>query len=491
MEAAQITASGRGELRDETRSSRRWVRAGWLVAGALPLVGLISLLLRSQLDPNWDNHKLHFVLFAAVGCLVAALAYGAGEAATKRGDARVLLISLAFLATGGFLLLHAIGTPGILFKGELAGFQVAIPVGLLVAAVFAFGSAFVDLSPGFAAAVMRRRSLLRGTVLAVMGVWSVWTMAKLSPLGQPGSEGATDSLLAILAGLGVLVYGLAAARYWIVYRDRMSLLPASVIACFVLLSEAMVGVAVTGERKWHASWWEWHALIIAAYLIIGFAARREWREERFRLLYLPDTREQVRDVSVLFSDLCGFTSFAERSTPGEVATLLSAYYEVAAPLITRRFGGEIEKFMGDGMMATFNSRGDQPDHAVRAAGAGLALQQEIGRLADQNPGWPRLRVGVNTGVAVLRELGGHGHVAYALLGDTINTGSRLEGQAPVGGVLIGSETYRQLPDGAAAQAISGLTVKGKQTAVDAYILHALPRAGTRVDPRAPRVRARG
>jgi len=77
---------------------------------------------------------------------------------------------------------------------------------------------------------------------------------------------------------------------------------------------------------------------------------------------------------------------------------------VAAPLISYQFGGEVEKFMGDGMMATFNSGGDQPNHAVRAAGAGLALQRELGRLADAHPGWPRLRVGVNSGEAVLREL---------------------------------------------------------------------------------------
>jgi class 3 adenylate cyclase len=475
-----LTASARAELGGEssTSQSRRWVQAAWVLAGALPLIGLGSLLLRSQLDPHLENHKVHFVLFAAVGGVAAALAYVAGEAATKRGDARVLLISLAFLATGGFLWLHAIGTPGILFSSELAGFQVAIPVGLLVAAIFAFGSAFIDLSPEFAPAVMSRRALLRGAVFVAMGVWSVWTLAKLPPLNHAGSEGATDSLLAILAALGVVVYGLAAARYWVVYSEQVSLLPASVIACFVLLSEAMVGVAVTGERKWHASWWEWHGLIIAAYLIIGFAARREWRDERFRLLYLPETRHRTTNVSVLFTDLAGFTSFSERSTPSEVATLLGAYYEVAAPLISQRFGGEIEKFMGDGMMATFNSRGDQPDHALRAAGAGLALQREVGRLADQNPGWPRLRVGVNTGVAVLRELGGYGHIAYSLVGDTVNTASRLQGRAPVDGVLIGSETYRQLPDGAAVEALGGVIVKGKDSALEAYVLHGLPAEAT-------------
>jgi class 3 adenylate cyclase len=260
----------------------------------------------------------------------------------------------------------------------------------------------------------------------------------------------------------------------IVIRGRLGLLPASVVACFVLLAEAMIGVATTGERSWHASWWEWHGLVVAAYVIIGFAARREWRDERFRHLYLPTTRQRRQDVSVLFSDLAGFTSFAERSDASEVAELLSTYYEVAAPLISREFGGEVEKFIGDGLMATFNSRGDQPDHALRAAGAGLALQQALGRLAERHPGWPRLRVGVNTGEAVLRELGGHGYVAYTLVGDTINTGSRLEGKAPAGGVLIGAETFRQLPDGAVVEAIRGLQVKGKADALDAYLLHSLP-----------------
>jgi class 3 adenylate cyclase len=249
----------------------------------------------------------------------------------------------------------------------------------------------------------------------------------------------------------------------------MRLLPASVIACFVLLSEAMIGVAVTGERNWHASWWEWHALIVVAYLIIGFAARREWRDERFRHLYLPTTRQRSREISVLFSDLAGFTAFSERSTPNEVATLLSAYHEVAAPLIFRRFGGKIEKFMGDGMMASFNSRGDQPDHALRAAGAGLALQRELSRLADEHPGWPRARVGVNTGEAVVSEVGGPGLIEYTLVGDTINTGSRLEGQAPVGGVLIGAETYRRLPKDAVVRPMGAVKVKGKEAAVDAYL----------------------
>ena len=446
----------------------------WATALALPLIGLASLLLRKQLDPHFENYRAHFVIFGAVGGLAFVLGYAAGEAANRRGDARVLLLSLAFMATGGFLGLHAIGTAGVLFTTEHGGFMVAIPVGLLVAAVFAFGSAFVDVRPEIGPWLVRRRTILRVFVLTAMAGWLVWTVLDLPPLGTTNSEAARGNLLTVLAIIGTIVYAVSAARYWTIFRHDRKLLPAAVIACFLLLSEAMIGVAVTGERQWHASWWEWHGLIVSAYVIIGVAARREWRDERFRHLYLPSTRQRSQDISVLFGDLVGFTPFSERSTSGEVAEVLNTYWSTAAPLITRRFGGELEKFIGDSIAATFNSRGDQPDHALRAARAALALQEELAIIASQHPEWPRLRVGVNSGEAVLREIGGHGHVAYPLVGDTINTGSRLESLAPAGGVLIGADTYEQLPDGAVVEARTGIRVKGKTDTVHAYVLLALP-----------------
>ena len=478
MSTAELHLSHATFAPSQGRRARSALAVGaWALAAALPLVGLVSLLLREQLDPNWHNHRVHFTLFLAVGVGVSVLAYAAGDAANRRGDARVQLISLAFLATGGFLGLHALGTAGVLFTHEYAGFKVANPVGLVVAAIFALASAFVDLRPGFGPLVVRHRVALRRSVLAAMGVWFVWTVAELPPLHEPSSEGGSRSLLAVMAAVGAVVYAAAAARYGYVYRARIGLLQASVIACFVLLAEAMVGVALTGERAWHASWWEWHALIVTAYAVVSYAAHREWRDERFRGLYLPTTRERDQSVSVLFSDLAGFTAFAERVKPAEVARVLNTYYAVAVPLITRRFGGEVEKFMGDGIMATFNSRGDQRDHAVRAAGAALALQRELTAVAESNPGWPRLRVGVNSGVAVVRELGGDGFVAYVVVGDAVNTASRLENAAPEGGVLIGAETRRALPDGSVVEAVPGLRVKGKQETVDAYLLRALPASG--------------
>ena len=182
-----------GGASGQERRSRHRVRpaaVAWVLAGALPLIGLVSLLLRSQLDPHLENHRLHFVLFGLVGAVAFALGYAAGEAANRRGDARVLLLSLAFMTTGGFMGLHALGTPDILFSADYSGFKVAIPVGLLVSAVFAAASAFVDLRPEFASWTIHYRGLLRGAVLVAMALWFVWTVAKLPPLGGPNSEAA-------------------------------------------------------------------------------------------------------------------------------------------------------------------------------------------------------------------------------------------------------------------------------------------------------------
>ena len=181
----------------------------------------------------------------------------------------------------------------------------------------------------------------------------------------------------------------------------------------------------------------------------------------------------LETVSVLFADLAGFTTFAEQSPQADVATMLSAYYGLATPLISQRFGGEVEKFIGDAIMATFNTRGDQPDHAIRAAGAAVELQRQMRSLAADHPEWPRLRVGVNTGQATVREMGGPGYIAYAVVGDTVNVASRLQTLAPLGDVLIGHETYRRLPPNVIAEAHRAMRLKGKSIPVDAYVLRSL------------------
>jgi class 3 adenylate cyclase len=162
--------------------------------------------------------------------------------------------------------------------------------------------------------------------------------------------------------------------------------------------------------------------------------------------------------------------------------MLRAYYEIATPLIARRFKGEVEKFAGDGIFATFNRRGDQPDHAQRALGAAAALQAEVARIRSARPDWPGLRVGVNSEPVVVSEMGGSGYVVYAAVGDTVNVAARLQAAAPIGGVLVGERT-RRLVDGAAPLLPTPrLRVKGKTQEIDAYLLQ-LPDPRTSPEPR--------
>ena len=70
-------------------------------------------------------------------------------------------------------------------------------------------------------------------------------------------------------------------------------------------------VVIAWARNWHVSWWEWHVLMLLAFVAIALAARREWHEERFSALYLDETLAGAQDVSILFADLAGFTPFAE------------------------------------------------------------------------------------------------------------------------------------------------------------------------------------
>jgi class 3 adenylate cyclase len=164
--------------------------------------------------------------------------------------------------------------------------------------------------------------------------------------------------------------------------------------------------------------------------------------------------------------------------------MLNAYFDVAIPPVVRREGGDIDRIIGDALMATFNRRGDQPDHAERAARAALALQDATGEIAARHPSWPRFRVGVNTGPAMVGVLGTAGGRTHTAIGDTVNLAARLEGQAPVGGAALGPETVRRLP-GARTEPIGTLTVKGKTEPVEVHRLIALVDDGGSGAPGAP------
>jgi class 3 adenylate cyclase len=438
----------------------------WVAALALPILGLVLLLAAPDTDVQWEHHPSHFWLVLSAALTSAALAVSTSAVALRRSDARLYLVSLAFLSAAGFLGLHALATPGVLLDTPNQGFAVATPIGLLLSSLFAAASA-MPLRPERAQAVMRHARLLRGVLLGAMAVWAAWSLASVAPLDDPTPvERATGVLLAVPA-VALVLYAVAAGRYLAMALHSGSPILLGVTSAWVLLAEATIAVAF--GRNWHASWWEWHLLMLVAFGAIAVVARREEAEERFSDLYLDHTAAGTREVSVLFADLAGFTSFAEGREPREVTEMLNAYFEVAIPPIVREHGGEIDRLIGDAIMATWGTRGDQPDHAERAVNAAAALQMETARVGAAHPDWPRFRAAVNTGEALVGVVGAESGRSYTVIGDTVNVAARLESRAPTGGVVVGGATLRAVP-GLRATSLGEIEVKGKLERVDAYLL---------------------
>jgi class 3 adenylate cyclase len=438
----------------------------WGLALALPLAGLVLVLAAPGADVIWEHHPSHFWLVLSTAAVSTTLAFATSATALRRADARLFLISLSFLAAAGFLTLHALATPGVLLDGPNAGFTIATPVGLLVSAVFA-GMSALPLPPERARIVTRRARLLRGGLIALMVAWAAVSLGSVPPLDDPTpAERASGGFLTV-AVLALIPYAFAAWRYArIAIRTGAPLLLA-VASAYALLAEAMIAAALA--RSWHASWWEWHVLMLIAFGAIAWSARREDPEERFSDLYLDQTAAGTREVSVMFADLEGFTRFSEGRDPREVSEMLNAYLRVAIPPIVEEHGGEIDRLIGDAIMATWGTRGDQPDHAQRAVRAALAVQRETSAIADQHPGWPRFRAGVNTGEALVGVLGAESGRSYTVIGDAVNLAARLESHAPAGRVVIGPTTLRAVP-GLRVESLGGVRVKGRGDPVEAYLV---------------------
>src|ERR687892_29859 len=157
---------------------RLWL---WVAALALPVLGLVLLLAAPDADVQWEHHPSHFWLVLAAGVTSAALAFSTSGVALRRSDARLYLVSLAFLSAAGFLALHALATPGVLLDGPNQGFVIATSVGLLLAALFVAASA-LPLPAARAHRVIAHAGQLRGAVLVLLAAWAALSLGSVAPL---------------------------------------------------------------------------------------------------------------------------------------------------------------------------------------------------------------------------------------------------------------------------------------------------------------------
>jgi class 3 adenylate cyclase/tetratricopeptide (TPR) repeat protein len=174
-------------------------------------------------------------------------------------------------------------------------------------------------------------------------------------------------------------------------------------------------------------------------------------------------------VTVVFADLVGSTARAERLDPEDVRAILAPYHERLRRELERR-GGTVEKFIGDAVVGVFGApvaHEDDPERAVRAA---LAIQEAIAELNEADPALElEVRIGVNTGEALVN-VGAHPELGEGMVaGDVMNTGARLQAAAPPGGVLVGEQTFRATERGIEYREVEPVTAKGKAVPIQAWL----------------------
>jgi class 3 adenylate cyclase len=659
----------------------RLIRVGvWTAHLALPLFVLWLLLAQPHLDVVWEHRPSHFWLVVAVAAVNVILSFQVLRAARLREDARLLLVGYAFMLAAGFLMLHALATPGVIVGQPNSGFEIATPVGLALASVF-FALASVEFSADASRRLVTRDVVVRWSLVALMVVWGAVSLAELPPLARALPEQAVGPIR-WMAVVAIAVYMLAGARFFLAHRHKPSVMLIALITAAALLAEAMA--TIVWARNWHLSWWLWHLLMAAAFGFVGYSAYSQYRREGaasgifdgivtretadeirkeyggaletltdtlqrssqvgmtdqdldliitglgtrfslsdgqtevlaraarslaterdqarrlgalaliptetwvernedellagvvaivagrfspdvmrigvstpegmtfpdrlrtgqwpnggdiytrdmsvggetagviefarpngefrprdhtimdtlvaeigiavenvrlygqldtlFRTYISPDVADSLRadpsqaalggsitEVTAMFADLRGFTTFSETTDPEAVMGLLNRCFGVAVPIILER-GGTIVQFIGDALLAVFDAPTPRPGHELRAAQAALSMQKAISELVGDGASTPKFRIGINTGPALIGNIGAAEFRSFNVVGDAVNIASRLETSAEAGTVLIGESTYRAIAEKVVVTPLGPMELKGKEDPVVAFRL---------------------
>jgi class 3 adenylate cyclase len=180
------------------------------------------------------------------------------------------------------------------------------------------------------------------------------------------------------------------------------------------------------------------------------------------------------EITSLFADIRDFTSFSESQPPEQLVAVLNRYLAAAAEAVLA-YEGTIDKFLGDAIMAWFNAPIPQPDHALRAVKAALAIRSAVQQLHLEFP--PEFRLsfgaGIHFGEAVLGLIGTEKRLEYTAIGDSVNTAKRIQENARAGQILISAPLFNLVADQVDARPVEPLTAKGKRLPVIVYQVNGL------------------
>jgi len=176
------------------------------------------------------------------------------------------------------------------------------------------------------------------------------------------------------------------------------------------------------------------------------------------------------DITVLFADIRGFTSFSEQqSSPEQLVAVLNRYLAAAAESVLDQ-EGTIDKFLGDAVMAWFNAPIRQPNHTLRAVKAALAIRNAVERLHEEMPpeGHLSFGVGIHYGDATLGLIGTEKRLEYTAIGDSVNTAKRIQENAGRGQIVISQTAYERIKDEIEVVAMEPMQVKGKREPIPVF-----------------------
>ncbi|MDR0312825.1 MAG: adenylate/guanylate cyclase domain-containing protein [Treponema sp.] len=180
-----------------------------------------------------------------------------------------------------------------------------------------------------------------------------------------------------------------------------------------------------------------------------------------------------KELTILFSDISGFTKWSSDKSPDNVHNFLSDYLESMAEILFS-YGGTVDKFMGDGILSFFGDPLNMPDHAIQCVKAAIAMQEKVRFLAEK---WKplvdidlKVRIGINTGKVIVGNLGNKTRIEYTVIGAAVNLAQRMESNAPVGGILVTAETHEKVKDKFTFTEKREVTVKGYAETIEAYVV---------------------
>jgi class 3 adenylate cyclase len=298
---------------------------------------------------------------------------------------------------------------------------------------------------------------------SVVALW-----ACVAPLGARiiGHRRAAVSLLVLFA-LGFLAS--AIAQPGLVPQAR---LPDIVVVAFFVLN--VVGVGAITLALLDASAGGREGSLVAMRAIV----RRYFSPDVAAAIVTDPARQElggeIVDVTVLFADLGGYSTYAAERDPTEVVDLLNALFGAAVPPILAE-GGTPVQIPGDAVMAIFGAPRRAPHHAHRAARAALSIQERSGALLREHPSWPQFRIGLNSGETLVGNIGTDDFRSFTAIGDTTNMAQRFQTLAEAGQVVVGPHTASLLT-GADLTPLGPVLVKGRSEPIEPYVLVSLDEA---------------